>query len=762
MKIKITISLLVSASFLLITNVSNAQGFSVSGTNTYTNPLANLVGIGTSTPLGTLDVLSAINAPSWTYFRGNVNATKPSTTFTGGGLGIGFNYEGNCELNFVTGPADCGTSGGYRFQDWAYNGSGAITNLVTILSSGYGGKVGIGTTTPTNILSFGNAAARKIWIENTASGTAGRDLTVAAGSTVGGTNINGGNNIIQAGLGTGSGASTISFQNGTALGSGTTLQTMSEKMTILGNGNVGIGTTTPLEKLEIYNGNILLSDNYAISWGLQSIPRGSITTFSGTPYRGLRYFTRGQASGWYGVHDFYTQVGTGADVFTMRIIDSKVGIGTTSPGVKLDVIGATHSFNTGAADQATFGGSGNTTNSYVYINTAASYQSALAFQSAGTTQSTIYKPASSNDLRFYNIGAGDVMTITQGGRVGIGTTTPSYKLEVNGTLFVNGAATCLTNQWSDSRIKTNIDSLHNALTTIHQLKPKSFFFDTANVYGLNFSSQKQYGFIAQDVETILPELISSTTKNADVDTLGNIIHPKATYKTLNYNAFIGILTKGIQELGDEIHSLKTKTNNQDSVSTALQNAQQRSIDSLRTKTAAQDSTNFLLQNSLNQLMAKTNYQDSINTSLQDQLNQLLNCCNNHGNNGNHGNNLMPSDTNNFGQNNRSMNVNDGVLQGGTTHTDVELSNKNIVVLNQNVPNPFAEQTTINYYLPDDFTRAQIIFLEPSGKIIKTVDLTDKGKGQLNVFANDLTSGIYTYSLIVDGQVIETKKMIKAK
>lgn len=101
-------------------------------------------------------------------------------------------------------------------------------------------------------------------------------------------------------------------------------------------------------------------------------------------------------------------------------------------------------------------------------------------------------------------------------------------------------------------------------------------------------------------------------------------------------------------------------------------------------------------------------------------------------------------------------------QTATKKTDVELSNKNIIVLDQNVPNPFAEQTVINYFLPDNFTRAQIIFLEQSGKLIKAVDLTEKGKGTLNVFANDLTNGIYTYSLIVDGKTIETKRMVKTK
>ncbi len=95
-------------------------------------------------------------------------------------------------------------------------------------------------------------------------------------------------------------------------------------------------------------------------------------------------------------------------------------------------------------------------------------------------------------------------------------------------------------------------------------------------------------------------------------------------------------------------------------------------------------------------------------------------------------------------------------------TEVELSNKNVIVLDQNIPNPFAEQTIISYYLPDNVARAQIIFFDQSGKIIKTVDLTEKGKGTLNIFANDLSNGIYTYSLIVDGQTQETKKMVKAK
>jgi hypothetical protein len=91
---------------------------------------------------------------------------------------------------------------------------------------------------------------------------------------------------------------------------------------------------------------------------------------------------------------------------------------------------------------------------------------------------------------------------------------------------------------------------------------------------------------------------------------------------------------------------------------------------------------------------------------------------------------------------------------------VSLSDKNAIVLDQNVPNPFAESTSISYNIPVDFTKAQLIFNTSDGKIIRVVDITEKGKGHLNVFAQDLSSGMYSYSLIVDGKIIETKKMLK--
>ncbi len=91
---------------------------------------------------------------------------------------------------------------------------------------------------------------------------------------------------------------------------------------------------------------------------------------------------------------------------------------------------------------------------------------------------------------------------------------------------------------------------------------------------------------------------------------------------------------------------------------------------------------------------------------------------------------------------------------------MELNNSQTTVLEQNSPNPYAERTSINYYLPDNTGKAEILFYNTQGKLIKSVELVNKGKGTLNVFAADLSSGIYTYTLLVDGKAIETKKMVK--
>ena len=92
--------------------------------------------------------------------------------------------------------------------------------------------------------------------------------------------------------------------------------------------------------------------------------------------------------------------------------------------------------------------------------------------------------------------------------------------------------------------------------------------------------------------------------------------------------------------------------------------------------------------------------------------------------------------------------------------DVILSQANTVILNQNTPNPFAESTVITYSIPKSFSKAQIIFRTVTGEVIKTADIKSAGKGLITVYASDISKGLYTYTLVIDGKTIDTKKMIK--
>lgn len=97
-------------------------------------------------------------------------------------------------------------------------------------------------------------------------------------------------------------------------------------------------------------------------------------------------------------------------------------------------------------------------------------------------------------------------------------------------------------------------------------------------------------------------------------------------------------------------------------------------------------------------------------------------------------------------------------QGNSTNIhNIELANN--AVLYQNAPNPFGEGTTIKYFIPDNMD-AQIVFYDNYGNQIKIYKVAENGMGQLNVSATNLAAGVYSYSLIVNGKVVDTKKMLK--
>jgi hypothetical protein len=80
-------------------------------------------------------------------------------------------------------------------------------------------------------------------------------------------------------------------------------------------------------------------------------------------------------------------------------------------------------------------------------------------------------------------------------------------------------------------------------------------------------------------------------------------------------------------------------------------------------------------------------------------------------------------------------------------------------LGQNEPNPFTTESTIKYTLPQTVTTAVITVYDLSGKQVASFPIQDKGEASIKITSEKLTAGMYIYSIIADGKVIDTKRMI---
>jgi hypothetical protein len=249
-------------------------------------------------------------------------------------------------------------------------------------------------------------------------------------------------------------------------------------------------------------------------------------------------------------------------------------------------------------------------------------------------------------------------------------------LEVNGSVY---ASTGFVGP-SDAKFKTNILPITNALNKVKSLNGVYYDYQTANFPNMNFSTNRQVGLIAQNVDTVLTEVV---TYDSLLDAY-----------TMDYSKINALLIEAIKE-------------------------QQNQIDSMNVLVATQDSINADLEGRL--------------ATLEACINNIGICNNNGGGNGN-GNKVSSQ--------------------------SVTLENLKAIVLDQNLPNPFAESTQINFVIPDDVLNAKLLFYDMSGRIINEVNINERGNGTLTVYGENLEKGIYTYSLIADGKLIATKKMVK--
>ncbi len=211
----------------------------------------------------------------------------------------------------------------------------------------------------------------------------------------------------------------------------------------------------------------------------------------------------------------------------------RVGVGTTDPRSELDVNGAI-TLSGDSENQIMFDNNSNITGESTNITRIEGRQIDLY----GYDDIAIRAGKDPlDDIHFY---ADDLqrMIISNNGNVGIGTTSPGYKLEVNGSAGKSGGGSWSNS--SDIRLKDIHGDYQKGLQEISKLRPIQFTYKKENVRGLP-SDTDEIGFIAQEVQTIFPEAV---TEGED------------GYLDFNMHSINVAIINAIQELKAENNALK--------------------------------------------------------------------------------------------------------------------------------------------------------------------------------------------------------------
>ena len=116
---------------------------------------------------------------------------------------------------------------------------------------------------------------------------------------------------------------------------------------------------------------------------------------------------------------------------------------------------------------------------------------------------------------------------------------------VNGTIVI-----------SDQNLKTNITDLTEGLSRVLQLAPKSYQFLTADYPMMELSPDLQVGLLAQEVQQVIPEAVSTTVYPAQYDSLGNQVSAAFPVMGVDYIKLIPLLIGAIHEQQAQIIAMQ--------------------------------------------------------------------------------------------------------------------------------------------------------------------------------------------------------------
>lgn len=326
------------------------------------------------------------------------------------------------------------------------------------------------------------------------------------------------------------------------------------------SGSVGIGTTTPSQPLDV-NGNVrfrsgiydsnnqvgaansVLTANGSGGWTWQSISAAggnSITinndTTTATPLNIL--FTSASSGS-------VSAQSVSSSRLTFVPSTGSLGIGTTSPTQELDVLGDVrlrgaifdNSNLSGSANQVlTAGPSGA---GVTWATLTASSVGAISGINVSDDNTGIRYPlfaaAANATTTIQYIDTDGIVYNTSTNCLGIGSLTPTSRLDIIGDVRVAGIITATDfNSSSDRTLKHDIQVIENPIEKVLQLNGVTFSW--------NETGKPSVGVIAQEVEQVLPELVSDTEP-----------------KSVNYNGLIGLLIECVKEQQKQIDELKKVT-----------------------------------------------------------------------------------------------------------------------------------------------------------------------------------------------------------